>query len=83
MNCPNCGAPMKDSHKCEYCGSIFNTAKLDGNNVIFRIGNETVYCYLSRIDVVDCSHSNFGRDIYGRIKKDEIVTKRKFILMEL
>ena len=82
MNCPNCGAPLNDSHKCEYCGSEFNIAKLDGNNVIFMLGNEVVHCYLSRIDVVDCSCYDSGRDIYGRIKKVEIVTKRKFTLME-
>ena len=84
MNCPNCGAPLNNPYKCEYCGSIFNTAKLldSANNVIFIFGDEKVHCYLSRIDAVDCSFHASGRDIYGHIKKDKIVTKRKFTLME-
>ena len=83
MNCPNCGAPLNDSHKCEYCGSEFSTASGDVNNIILKLNDEVITCYVQKIDADIIPSMSCGRDIHGRIVKSKPVVRRTFILKEL
>lgn len=82
MTCPNCGASMKDVHKCEYCGSEFSVAYGDASNVILKLGNEVISCYVSQIDTDIIEPIQYSRDVCGRIIKSDPIIRRTFILKE-
>lgn len=82
MNCPNCGAPMKYAHKCQYCGSKFNTADCENGLILLQLGDEVIYCYLERVETEVVKMSEYGADMYGRMRRVEPEKRRTFILRE-
>lgn len=82
FKCPNCGAPAKGD-TCEYCGTPFNSAYGNSDNIILRInGKEVAQCYLSSVRYEDCPSYITGRDVYGRMVSPTVAIKRIFTLVE-
>ena len=83
MNCPNCGAPLLNSHKCEYCGTDFNVGnRVSDRMILLSVGDEQITCYISAIEYEDTVTSCFGRMEDGRMMKEPIKRKRTIVLRE-
>ena len=83
MNCPNCGAPLNNPYKCEYCGLTFSVAEGSINTIMLNLNNETIYCYLDSVETEIIRDKETGRDLYGKVMYKDPVVKRTFILKEL
>ena len=81
--CPNCGAPI-EGDRCPYCGSRFGQAQFQkGYFTIHLPDGEKVMCYLSRADCYNVTKIGGGRTLDGRLTREEIQVKRKFIFVEI
>lgn len=86
-NCINCGAPLCGS-KCNYCGAEYDGDKIkaefdraDAQGVL-RVGDKEYKVYIGRMEAESAWH-NVGRDINGRIRREDVVLKHKFTLIEV
>ena len=88
MNCVNCGAPLQGT-KCHYCGTEYNneghiSASFDASDStgIVNLWGKTYQCYVSKMEAVGIS-LGAGRDMSGRMIRDDVVYKHKFTLVEV
>ena len=87
-NCINCGAPLRGG-KCDYCGTEYNgegriSAKFDASDGtgIVSIFGKTYQCYVSKMEAEGIS-LNAGRDMSGRMIRENTIYKHKFTLIEI
>lgn len=86
-NCVNCGAPIdRKLKKCPYCGTPYDCS---GFNASFEnafgtisIAGKEYQVYLGECEV-NTINMECGRGIGGRLRRDKIVSKRKFTLIEV
>lgn len=88
-NCVNCGAPInRKLDKCPYCGTPYNyndfNANLKSENGIgtISIAGKEYQVYLGECEV-NTINMECGRGIDGKLRRDKIVSKRKFTLIEV
>lgn len=82
MNCKNCGAPLSNSMKCDYCGTNNSITEADCKDYIVKFefdGAEREF-YIMGVNY-DTIEYGGGRDIDGFLKWERI-TKRKITLVE-
>ena len=85
--CVNCGAPLH-SNKCEYCGTEYGDAPIKGSFAPdsyygeMTINGESFKCYIGNIEFYNID-VGCGIDINGRLKRSQVITKRKFTLIEV
>lgn len=80
-SCPNCGAPLKHTSRCEYCGTRFGFAEGTPYHVTLNIGGEIVSCYLESVDAEYFRPLARGMD--GRVYPIKPRLIRTFTLKEL
>ena len=81
-NCRNCGAPLPQSGKCEYCGTEHNRIHSE-DDVYYKInfeGSEHI-CYINSVDV-DSVYYGGGRLVDGTVMKPMVIKKMRFELVE-
>lgn len=82
MNCKNCGAPLSNSMKCDYCGTNNSITEADRKDYIVKFefdGAEREF-YIMGV-TYDTIELYSGRDIDGFLKTDRTI-KRKITLVE-
>lgn len=79
-SCPNCGAPLKYTSRCEYCGTKFGFAEGTPNHVTLNIGGENISCYLGSVEAE--YFQSLAKGIDGRVYPSTRVV-RTFTLKEL
>lgn len=86
--CINCGAPLK-GNKCQYCGTEYNNdavvCNLSENDYtgILNVGGKEYQVYLGHMEGHIICGPNSGRDMYGRIHRDNPTMKHTFSLIEI
>lgn len=66
LNCPNCGAPLGLSDRCEYCGTWFADFTIDRDKPFYikiRVGNVTV---IDKVMLTEASVETTGNPIYAK-----------------
>lgn len=86
-NCVNCGAPIdRKLKKCPYCGTPYDysgfNASFENALGTISIAGQEYQVYLGEYGV-DTINMGCGRGIDGRLRRDKIVSKRKFTLIEV
>lgn len=88
-NCVNCGAPIdRKLNKCPYCGTPYDysdfNASFENKNALgtISIAGEEYQVYLGECEV-NTINMECGRGIDGKLRRDKIVSKRKFTLIEV
>ena len=88
-NCVNCGAPIdRKLNKCPYCGTPYDysdfNASFENKNALgtISIAGEEDQVYLGECEV-NTINMECGRGIDGKLRRDKIVSKRKFTLIEV
>lgn len=86
-NCVNCGAPIdRKLNKCPYCGTPYDysgfNANLENAFGTISIAGKEYQVYLGECEV-NTINMECGRGIDGRLRRDKIVSKRKFTLIEV
>ena len=87
-NCINCGAILH-GNKCEYCGTEYSgnaiSAKFSENDYVgtFQIGNKVFKGYIGCMEINPVALWNCYRDADGKIHAENIVTKRRFTVIEI
>lgn len=81
--CPTCGYPLKNG-KCDACGNSYNSMDVKDESGMFtlRIENESVRCYLDRIEAEIIAEPVEFMTLDGYRRRTEPITKRRFIFME-
>jgi hypothetical protein len=87
-NCVNCGAPIdRKLNKCPYCGTPYDysgfNASFEKNALgTISIAGQEYQVYLGECEV-NTINMECGKGIDGRLRRDKIVSKRKFTLIEV
>lgn len=86
-NCVNCGAPIdRKLNKCPYCGTPYDysgfSASFENALGTISIAGKEYQVYLGKCEV-NTINMGYGRDIDGMLRRDKIVSKRKFTLIEV
>lgn len=84
MNCKNCGAPLSNSMKCDYCGTNNSLTEADCKDYIVQMEFDGAIrkFYIANMEYVSIGGHDLGRTDDGMIVREKPTLKRKIELME-
>lgn len=81
-NCPNCGAPLNGTGKCDYCGAVLKKpepelAVAPGRDAFLLVGDQKYKVYIEQMEL-SSEYEYVGRGIDGTMYRSEPTTYARF-----